>query len=110
MHYIIGTKIKIPSRSMSQQIRPGMTSAQIRALSSGRDNSTGDTKKLFKPEVVYTLSRIYKQDEDVIYKFTSSEGIVSAPFKSVTAAESFISEITGDDIPDYDDIYKNMTD
>jgi len=95
---------------MSQQIRPGMTSAQIRAMSSGKGGSGEDTKKLFKPDVIYTLSRIYKQEDDVIYKFTSSEGIVNAPFKSVTAAERFISDITGDDLPDYSNVYKSMTD
>ena len=111
MHYIVGTKIEIPTRSMSQQIRPGMTSAQIRALSTRSEDSTGNVKKLFKPGVKYTLSRIFKQDSKIVYKFVSTEGdIVNAPFDSVLTAETFISELNGDDLPDYDHVYRNMTD
>lgn len=111
MHYIIGTKIQIPTGSMTQQIKPGMTGAQIRALSTRSDASGGTIKKLFKPGVIYTLSRIYKQDEKIIYKFVSKDGdVVNAPFDSVFAAETFISELNGDDLPDYDHVYRNMTD
>jgi hypothetical protein len=80
-------------------------------MSVNKEGSTGEIKKMFKPDTVYTLSRIFKQDDKVIYKFTSAAGdVVNAPFTSVTLAEDFISEINGDDLPDYDSVYKNMTD
>lgn len=80
-------------------------------MSLNKEGSPGGIKKMFKPDTVYTLSRIFKQEDKVIYKFTSGSGdVVNAPFTSVTAAEIFISEINGDDLPDYDNVYRNMTD
>lgn len=110
MHYIIGTKIKNTQRTVEGGIKPGMTSAQIRARSTGR-SEFGDVKKKFEVNKEYSLARIYPKDGGVLYKFISADyNVVEHIFKSVTQAESFISEIRGESVPDYSSAYRDMTD
>lgn len=110
MHYIIGTTIKITQKTVEGGIRPGMTSAQIRARSSGRSEYS-EIKNKFETNRDYSLTRIYPKDGGVLYKFVNSGAhVVEHVFKSVSQAENFISEIKGESVPDYSHIYKDMTD
>jgi len=104
MHYIIGTQITSSNRTVSK-IRPGMTSQQLRAASSGRSKFT-EIKSKLSPGVTYTLTRIHKQDESVMYTFTDNAGVrLVLPFDNVSIAENFISELRGEQVPDYTDAY-----
>lgn len=109
MHYIAGTKIKVQQRTIST-IKPGMTSAQIRA------NSTKSTKftkqrEQFTTGVDYTLTRIYKERDNVLYQFSTMSGErVTAVFENINQAETFISELRNETVPDYTSVYTNMTD
>lgn len=110
MHYIAGTKIRLSAVRPGGPIRPGMTSAQIRASSPGRSNYLKQ-RELLKPETEYTLIRIYKEEADVKYCFSSSDmSRVVLSFGSISDAEKFISEIRNEQVPDYSDVYKNMSD
>jgi thiamine pyrophosphokinase len=109
MHYIAGTKIKVQQRTIST-IKPGMTSAQIRA------NSTKSTKftkqrEQFETDVDYTLTRIYKEHDNILYQFSAMSGErVTAVFENINQAETFISELRNETVPDYTSVYTNMTD
>lgn len=95
MHYIAGTEIII-EQTKRDVIRPGMSSSQIKNL-----NRSSQPKECenFQPGVKYTLTRIYKKDEDVIYKFVGTGGdVVQVPFASITLAERFISNVRGDQL------------
>lgn len=112
MHYIPGTEITISSRSTAG-IRPGMTSAQIRAMSGGNSVFAKQREKL-QPGVKYTLIRIHKHNEDpdkVVYMFTAPGGDrVSLNFADIKQAENFISEIRREQVPDYTEAQLNKTD
>jgi hypothetical protein len=110
MHYIVGTVIHIPSSKRSVSIRPGMTSQQIREISKGPSRGDVHLEDL-KPGMQYTLVRISKQDDQIVYTFSSSVGErVNLNFTSVSDAERFISGLKGESIPDYTESYKNQTD
>jgi len=109
MHYIAGTEITIAPNKSSGKIRPGMTGAQIRAMSQKSSTFTDQREKL-KPGVKYTLTRVYKQDETLVYKFMTPGEIVELQFDSVASAEKFISEVRSEELPDYDTAYREMTD
>ena len=109
MQYIIGTKITAPRSKSTGHIRPGMSSAQIRELS--RRSTTGNKQlEKLKPGETYTLARIYTEDQHVMYKFASTTDVCVLEFNNVNEAENFISEIRGESLKDYTDVYKNMTD
>lgn len=108
MHYIVGTQIQVNERSVSK-IRPGMTGAQIRAAST-RSSTHNEQKNKLKPGTIYALTRIYKAGENYTYKFIGSGDIQELHFKTIAEAESFISEVRGEDLPDYSNVYNNMTD
>ena len=108
MHYIVGTQIQVNERSVGK-IRPGMTGAQIRAASN-RSSLYTEQKSKLKPGTIYALTRIYKSGENYVYKFIGSGDIQELQFKTITEAESFISETRGESLPDYSSVYNNMTD
>ena len=104
MHYIVGTQIITNNRTIPK-IRPGMTSQQLQSLSKGKSNNTSMLSKL-KPGEKYTLTRIFKQDNDVVYTFIDTSGNrENLAFGSVKSAEKFISELRGEALPDYSDTY-----
>lgn len=110
MHYIIGTAIQVPSSKRSMSVRPGMTSQQIREISKG---PTGGDQHLtnLTPGMQYTLVRISKQNDQIVYTFSSRVGDrVNLNFSSVAEAEKFISGLKGETVPDYSEQYKNQTD
>lgn len=109
MHYIIGTTITAPQSKSSGKIKPGMTSSQIRALSSGTTKYKEQRDQLV-PGGTYTLTRIYKEDEKYVYKYVSGRSTAELIFESITSAENFIAELKGESIPDYSDVYKTMSD
>ena len=99
MHYIVGTQITITGRTIDK-IQPGMTSQQIRASSSGRTKFKKE-RSLFESNRTYTLARVYKKDQ-IIYEWTGGTGPrVVTEFQTIKAAEEFISEIKGEQIPQY---------
>ncbi len=108
MHYIIGTQIQISERTVSR-VKPGMTGAQIRSMST-RSTSFSEQKEKLDPGTIYTLSRISKIEEDYNYKFTGGGDVRELTFRSISEAESFISEIRSEQVPDYSNVYNNMTD
>ena len=112
MHYIIGTQINIKSRSLPP-VQRGMTSQQLAKISKLKRSTaqSNKTRELFEPNQTYTLIRIYAKDEKVIYKFSDNRGtIVEAEFDTIKQGESFISEIRGEELPDYTLNYINKTD
>lgn len=97
MKYIVGTEITIRNTT-GGKIRPGMTSQQIKAASSG-NSKFGTQRALFTPGKEYVLNRIYTRDEKVIYRFARNfDDIVEVDFNSVSDAEKFISEARGESI------------
>ena len=109
MHYIVGTEIHAPVSKSSGRIKPGMTSAQIRALST-RGSADNEQISKLEPGIKYTLARIYVENEKYIYKFIGAQSIVLLEFPSIQAAEKFIAEIRGEPTTSYDHVYNNMTD
>ena len=109
MHYIVGTQITIRP-AVKTPIRPGMSSSQIRSTSTGL-STFHEQRELFTPGQTYTLLRISGKDEQVCYKFASIEGeIIEAVFPSVNNAEEFISELRGENVPDYEKINRDKSD
>ena len=109
MHYITGTQILVSSRSISR-VRPGMTGQQLRKASTGGSHFKSQRAK-FKPDRTYTLTRIQPIEDGVQYTF--NEGIgesVVLDFSQVKEAETFISELRDESVPDYTAIYENKTD
>lgn len=110
MHYIAGTTITITDRTIKTPIRPGMTSQQLRAASS-KSSRFEEQKKQFTPGVVYTLNRISKHHDMYQYQFSNSAGErATVHFESVSSAEKFIAEQRNETLPDYSNIYENLTD
>ena len=112
MHYIIGTQITIQSRTMPTVTR-GMTSQELSKISKLKKTTAKSNKvrELFESNRTYTLIRIYAKEDKVIYKFSDSAGsIVEAEFDTVKQGESFISEIRGEEVPDYTLNHINKTD
>lgn len=112
MHYIIGTQITIKSRSLPP-VQRGMTSQQLSKISKLKRSTaqSNKTRELFETNQTYTLIRIYAKGEKVIYKFSDNTGtIVEAEFDTVKQGESFISEIRGEEVPDYTLNHINKTD
>lgn len=109
MHYIVGTKITLTSQG-SKKITTGMTSQQIRQRSGGM-SAFAEQRKLLQPGEQYSLIRICKKEDKICYIFTSQTSErCELMFDSVTQAESFISELRGESIPDYSEVYNNQTD
>lgn len=97
MKYIVGTEITIRNTT-GGKIRPGMTSQQIKAASTG-NSKFGAQRALFTPGKEYVLNRIYTRDEKVIYRFARNfDDVVEVDFDSVSDAEKFISEARGESI------------
>lgn len=97
MKYIVGTEITIRNTT-GGKIRPGMTSQQIKAASTG-NSKFGSQRALFTPGKEYILNRIYTRDERVVYRFARNfDDIVEVDFESVSEAEKFISEARGESI------------
>lgn len=112
MYYIIGTKITLQSRTIPT-VKKGMTSQQLAEISRLKKGTaeSNSIREQFKPNREYTLIRVYMEDGKVAYKFADTTGgIVVAKFNSVTAAENFISEIRGEDVPDYTEMHMNKSD
>lgn len=110
MHYIAGTVIQAPAGKSTAAIRPGMTSQQIRAASKGPIGFNDHVSKLV-PGKQYTLIRIHKVQDDVVYVFSSSAGDrVELSFPDISSAERFISSVKGESVPDYSDAYRNQSD
>ena len=108
MHYIAGTTITVTSQG-SAKIRPGMTSSQIRQMSSGVSGFKTQRDQL-TPQERYSLLRIHNKDEKVCYVFADRSGTrVELLFDTVSQAEKFISEIKGEQLPDYSAAYDNQT-
>lgn len=109
MHYIVGTEIIAPASKSSGKIKPGMTSSQIRALST-RGNADNEQLSKLTPGVKYTLARIYTENDMFVYKFIGTQSIVLLEFTSIQAAERFIAETRGESVTSYEHVYNSMTD
>ena len=112
MHYIIGTQITIKSRSIPT-VQRGMTSQELSKISKLKKttNQSNKTRELFETNQTYTLIRIYAKNDKVVYKFSDNSGsIVEATFDTVKQGEAFISEIRGEEVPDYTLSHINKTD
>lgn len=106
MHYITGTEIKLNPQARTA-IKPGMSSAQVRAHKSAK---IPEEFKDFEPGVTYTLIRIRPDGDNVIYTFDNNMGArVEIKFNSITVAENLISRARGEQVPDYRSAY-NRTD
>lgn len=109
MHYIVGTTIQVRQKTLPK-IQPGMTSAQLRARST-MSSKFNEQKALFSDENEYILTRIFKNENGVAYQFSSMSGERVTPvFETVKQAETFISELRNETVPDYSNAYINMTD
>ena len=87
-----------------------MTSSQIRQMSSGVSEFKTQRDQL-TPQERYSLLRIHNKDEKVCYVFADRSGTrVELLFNTVSQAEKFISEIKGEQLPDYSTAYDNQTD
>ena len=112
MHYIAGTQIVISGKSISpKKSLQGLTGSQIRKLSSG-SSSFLEERKQFTPDRTYTLTRVCKdrESDNLLYTFSDGIDVVSVAFPDVNTAESFISEIKNEQVPDYSNVYVNRTD
>ena len=109
MHYIVGTTIQVKQKTLPK-IQPGMTSAQLRARST-MSSKFNEQKSLFNSDNEYTLTRIFKNESGVAYQFSNMSGERVTPvFETVKQAETFISELRNETIPDYSNVYTDMTD
>lgn len=96
---------------MSTPVRPGMTSSQIRAASGGNRSAYKEQREQLEPDKEYSLIRVYKKQDTCVYVFSSSDmQRVELEFTTISDAEKFISELRNEQVPDYSDVYKNMTD
>ena len=87
-----------------------MTSQQLRAASS-KSSGFEKQKKQFKPGVVYTLNRISKQHDVYQYQFSNNSGErATVHIESISSAEKFIAEQRNESVPDYSDVYENLSD
>ena len=110
MHYIIGTQITVPRSTQSKAIRPGMTSQQIKSMSS-RSSEFQNQRAQFVSGETYSIIRIYMKDDQVCYRFGSTSGdITEVCFNSVSQADRFISELRSETVPDYESINRNKSD
>jgi hypothetical protein len=79
-------------------------------MSSGVSGFKTQRDKL-TPQEKYSLLRIHNKDEKVCYVFADRSGTrVELLFDTVSQAEKFISEIKGEQLPDYSAAYENQTD
>ena len=103
MHYIVGTQISTSTRS-TPKVRPGMTSQQLRSI--GGKSKFTETKSKLTPGETYTLTRIFKRDDKVVYTFIDSTFTRNElEFENVKTAEAFISELRNEQVPDYSSAY-----
>lgn len=110
MHYIIGTQITVPKSTQSKAIRPGMTSQQIKSMST-RSSEFHEQRAQFIPGETYSIIRIYMKDDQVCYRFGCVSGdITEVCFKSVSQADRFISELRSETVPDYEQINRDKSD
>lgn len=111
MHYIPGVTITVTGRSTGK-IQPGMTSTQIRNMSSSRGTIFKKQREQLKPNIPYTLVRVHKNEQDKIcYVFTSpGEPRTTLEFDNLGQGDRFISEIIGESLPDYSDSLTDRTD
>lgn len=112
MHYIAGTQIKLSGKTISpKKSLQGLTGAQIRKLSTGATVFQKEREQ-FTPDRTYTLIRVCKdrESENLIYTFSDGIDITPVLFPDVNTAETFISEIKNESIPDYSGVYINRTD
>ena len=106
MHYIAGTTITISSQGSAT----GMTSSQIRQMSGGVSGFKSQRDQLTIGEK-YSLLRIHNKDDKICYVFADRSGTrVELLFDTVSQAEKFISEIKGEQLPDYSTVYDNQSD
>lgn len=109
MHYIVGTQIVVAPVKKAP-LRPGMSSSQIRNQSTGISGFK-EQREQFASGDTYTLIRVFVKGEKVCYKFASLSGdITEVEFSTVSDAEAFISELRGENVPDYEKINRDKTD
>lgn len=109
MHYIAGTEIVV-NTPRSKPIRPGMSSAQIRAVSSGTASGFEEQKSKFVSGERYVLVRAYIKEQQVCYVFDGLPGRVEVLFDNVGQGDKFISKVKNEQIPDYEQIHLNKSD
>tara|TARA_Y100000310_G_C20038903_1_gene515258 strand:- start:140 stop:460 length:321 start_codon:yes stop_codon:yes gene_type:complete len=105
MHYVIGTQIVVEKKS--NRVVPGMSSQQLKE-NLKRSKHDG-VQSQFEINRVYTLTRIYKKDENVIYCFTDGVERKEVQFDNTKTADQFIAELRQETLPDYISIYERMT-
>ena len=109
MHYIAGTQILVSGRTISR-VRPGMTGSELRASSSGGSRFKKE-RSMFTPDRTYTLTRIRPVEEGVEYTFSDGTGTRTLlEFPNIREAETFISELRDESVPDYSSIHEHKTD
>jgi hypothetical protein len=102
MHYIIGTTIKV-----AQYNRPQY--GGVRSVTAHRVKRTNKTP--FDPNKIYTLYNIRKVDEGLVYEFKDSTGdMINIDFGSTKEADTYISRLLCETVPDYDDFYSKRSD
>jgi hypothetical protein len=109
MHYIPGTTITASARPRDA-ILPGMTSNQLRQAATNRTTNAQATK--LQPGIVYTLSRVFRKpgDDNITYRFTCRDEPVDLQFDSTATADKMISQLRGENTPDYNQINQTKTD
>ncbi|MAF25840.1 hypothetical protein CL634_09745 [bacterium] len=105
MHYVIGTQIVVEKKL--NKVQPGMSSSQLRQ--SLKRSKFEDIQSAFDIGRVYTLSRIYKKDDSIVYCFTDGIERTEVMFDTTQSADEFISELRKETVPDYEEVYRRMT-
>ena len=107
MHYVIGTEIVVEKRHNKVKIKPGMSSSQLRQ--NLKRSKYENVQSEFEPGRVYTLSRIYKAGDGIVYRFTDGLDRTEVMFDTTQDADEFISELRKENVPDYEEVYRRMT-
>lgn len=104
MHYILNTSFQTPGGLVNRPKIGGPTRF-------GQDTNLSQPtlNPKFQPGTVYTVVYIKKVEDKVEYTFKSSKGdVVVETFASCNDADKFIAEMRGEQIPDYENFYKNL--
>ena len=103
MHYILNTSFQTPGGLSS---RPKIGGPTRFGMEQNISQPTLNPK--FEPGTVYTLVYIKKVENGVEYTFKSAKGVVVEVFPSCNEADNFIAEMRNEQLPDYEDFYKNL--
>jgi|TARA_Y100000310_G_scaffold339595_1_gene432751 hypothetical protein len=105
VHYIIGTTILIPESELRQTSGP----VDVTDLAARKPKRVKNLTP-FQTNIMYSLGNIRKQGDSIVYMFHSEAGEVELGFPNTTAADRYISQLKGEQLPDYENWHRGRQD